>query len=175
MWLEPKNYVDYEKLPSILKDIQEIFKNTSLDDLRKLGQVWPKGNAFSIFLINTSDYKDSPEEFREVVEKLSQLSGLHQTFINIIGPHESLPFHKDNEILGDIQGALHCYQIVLAIQIPSTDPEICGFKVGDEMRTYSSGAIVAFDGQVLHGGWNNSEDYRITVCIDIDKSLDFWT
>lgn len=174
MWLDPTTYKDYDKLPSILKEIQDIFNNNSLEDFRKIGEPWPGVNAFSIFLTHVSMKNNKSEILQSPIEKLSKLSGLHQAFINVIGPNVSLPYHKDDKDLGDIKAPTHCYEIVLAIKIPSTDPDIVGFKVGEEIRSYDSGAIVAFNGQVLHGGWNNSNDYRITVCIDVDKSSNFW-
>lgn len=141
MWINPKNYIDYENLPSILKDIQDIFLNTPLEELREIGEVWPGVDAFSIFLIHNSIKKTSSQVFQNSVEKISKLAGLHQAFINVIGPNISLPEHKDDKDLGDIKAPIHCYEIVLAIKIPSTDPTIVGFKVGDEIRSYDSGAI----------------------------------
>jgi len=175
MWIDPKTYINYHKLPVILEEAQQLFEKTSLDQLREVGFTWPGRNAFSLLVINKETDKVGPEVFKELLPLLKDLPGLKQCFINIIGPNTDLQDHKDDQAIGDINSPSRCYQIVLAIKIPSTDPEVVGFHVNNEIRSYDSGAIVAFDGQTYtHGGWNRSADYRITMCIDFDNSLSYW-
>lgn len=189
MWIDPKLYIDYHKLDNILKRIQNVLLNYPIEKLHEIGSNWfPEKDdcaTFSIILhkkdiiiecINT--------ETEKIIHDIQKLSGINQCLINFIKAGDPIPDHTDGREYYDKKDNIHeekikalenihfskdTYQIILGIQIPSNNPDIVGFHVNNEIRGYNTGDIVAFDGNVMHGGWNYSNEYRITACLDIDK------
>lgn len=189
MWVDPKTYVDYHKLDDILQRIQNSLAKHSIEELHKIGGNWfPEKEdcaTFSIFLNNKDKILNRIDnEMEGIIKDIQHLAGVNQCIINFIKPGDPIPDHTDGrdyydnkeevheeklKALEDVHFGQDTYQIILGIQIPSDDPTIVGFHVNNEIKGYRTGDIVAFDGNVIHGGWNNSNEYRITVCLDTDK------
>lgn len=177
MWIDPSTCKHYPVLKDVLSDLQQVFSKVDFLSLRNDPCVtnWstdPNDNwvvNWSINLYNKNANIDSlPAGLQEVAEKISNIPDCYQSFLNFVAPGTIIPQHKDNKNLGNIVGPdKSCYQVVLCIQIPSNDPEVCGTDNGGEIRSYSTGDIVSFDGMVDHWIWNYSDQWRITACVDI--------
>jgi hypothetical protein len=177
MWIDSQQCRYYSTLQEILKDLQEIFSQINFQDLKTdpsvtlwstdSNDVW--NTNWSINLYNKQNPLTAvPSVFDSVVEKIKTMDGCYQVFLNFVAPGSIIPKHKDNKNLGNIIGPEdECYQSVLAVYIPDIDPTVCGFESGGQIKTYSTGEIVAFDGMVEHWGWNYSSQWRITACVDI--------
>jgi hypothetical protein len=99
--------------------------------------------------------------------------GVINAAINYIAPGCIIPDHTDDyydmstEVVGDLRGV----GTMIGIDMPSSDPDVVGFHVGEDRLGWSTGDIVSFDGYVRHGGWNHSLSWRVTLIIDTEISL----
>jgi aspartyl/asparaginyl beta-hydroxylase (cupin superfamily) len=50
-------------------------------------------------------------------------------------------------------------------------PDACGFRVGAEVRTWKKGKAWVFDDSIEHEAWNDSDEIRIILILDIWNPL----
>jgi aspartyl/asparaginyl beta-hydroxylase (cupin superfamily)/Tfp pilus assembly protein PilF len=55
----------------------------------------------------------------------------------------------------------------LVVHIPLVIPQGCGFRVGPETREWKLGEAFVFDDTIDHEAWNNSDDWRAVLIVDI--------
>ena len=55
----------------------------------------------------------------------------------------------------------------LVVHIPLVVPPDCGFRVGSETREWKPGQAFVFDDTIEHEAWNNSNDWRAVLIVDI--------
>ena len=55
----------------------------------------------------------------------------------------------------------------LICHLPLIVPPDCGFRVGNEVRTWEPGKLLVFDDTIEHEAWNDSEQDRILLIFDI--------
>lgn len=195
MWLDYKDFVDSEKLYDLIKlgqeivinpdgtpfDIKQIpkeFKQFIAEDSKDID--WESLTIYQkVPSIDIIAHKIDPR-YELLRQKLSEIPSITQAVINWIGPNSVTPYHCDNRVyntdiatntgvqasnvLGDT------YQIMLGLYIPQFDNMEIGlmFKHSPEdQRTWRSGEIIAFDGSYEHSGWNNTNEVRISLFIDV--------
>jgi aspartate beta-hydroxylase len=59
----------------------------------------------------------------------------------------------------------------LVVHLPIIVPPGCRFRVGNETREWRSGRAWVFDDTINHEAWNDSDEYRIILMIDIWNPL----
>jgi aspartate beta-hydroxylase len=55
----------------------------------------------------------------------------------------------------------------LVVHIPLVVPPNCGFRVGAETREWKIGEAFVFDDTIEHEAWNDSDDWRAVLIVDI--------
>lgn len=85
-------------------------------------------------------------------------------WFSILAPHKNIPEHR-----GPYNGVLRYH---LALQIPQ-DPTTCGIRVGQDIRQWEAGKSLLFDDTHLHEVWNNSDEVRVVLFIDVLRKLPF--
>lgn len=55
----------------------------------------------------------------------------------------------------------------LTVHLPLIVPDHCGFRVGDETRSWRPGELLIFDDTILHEAWNRSDSQRVVLIFDI--------
>jgi aspartyl/asparaginyl beta-hydroxylase (cupin superfamily) len=55
----------------------------------------------------------------------------------------------------------------LICHLPLLVPRDCGFRVGNEVRTWEEGKLLIFDDTIEHEAWNNSDQDRVVLIFDI--------
>ena len=55
----------------------------------------------------------------------------------------------------------------LVVHVPLVIPPGCGFRVGAETRPWEPGKALIFDDTIEHEAWNNSDDWRAVLILDI--------
>lgn len=102
------------------------------------------------------------------------LPGIVNFSLNAIAPGGQVPEHSDYsyDMRKDLSGVDKVYVIVLGVDIPSTDINECGFKIGNETLLLKTGDIIAFDGGIPHSAWNNTDKWRYTINMDI--KAEYW-
>jgi beta-hydroxylase len=64
-------------------------------------------------------------------------------------------------------------KMVLRCHLPLIVPneELCGLKVGDEIRHWKEGELLIFDDSYVHEAWNKTNDKRVVLMFDIPNPL----
>ena len=102
------------------------------------------------------------------------LPGIVNFSLNAIAPGGAVPEHSDYsyDMRKDLSGVDQVYVIVIGVNIPSTDIDKCGFKIGNESLLLKTGDIIAFDGGIPHSAWNKTDKWRYTINMDI--KAEYW-
>ena len=172
------------ELREILVDMQEIFNNVTYEEIKQQAVIneWSiNSTAKSYGNWNFSLYNkhwtipEVPDMFKDVVKKIEKLPDCFQAFINFMQPNSILPEHLDDESPNGNYGTLKsagikCYQISCGIHIPSSDPIECGLEINKEIIAVEQNSIIAFDGTLPHRGWNNTDQWRVTLIYDMYKT-----
>jgi len=110
----------------------------------------------------------------KTLEAIKKIPGVINVAINFVGPHNIIPDHKDDyfDMSTDIIGEKKGWGTMIGISMPSKDPEVVGFHIDGEKKGWETGDIVSFDGYKTHGGWNNSNEWRVTMIIDTEQ--EYW-
>ena len=147
------------------EEVQEQIKNNLYNDENKI-EVKPKNKITKNF-----------NEFDDIIDIIKKIPHCFQCFINFIEPNTIVDKHTDTNLVSmigdDVQELENfgnkLYQCVFAISIPSKKPELCAFNIGGIIHPTKDGEITIFDGSVEHYGWNFTDDWRITMVIDLDR------
>jgi aspartyl/asparaginyl beta-hydroxylase (cupin superfamily) len=59
----------------------------------------------------------------------------------------------------------------LIVHLPLILPEKCSFRVGNETRDWKMGEAWVFDDTIEHEAWNNSDQTRVILILDIWNPL----
>ena len=64
-------------------------------------------------------------------------------------------------------------KMVLRCHLPLIVPagELCGLRVGNEIKHWKEGELLIFDDSFEHEAWNNSDENRIVLMFDIPNPL----
>jgi aspartate beta-hydroxylase len=76
-------------------------------------------------------------------------------FFSLLKPHASIPPHTG---VSNTRAIVH---------LPLVVPPGCGFRVGGETRQWEEGRAFAFDDTIEHEAWNNSDELRIILILDV--------
>lgn len=140
-----------------------IQRNFEIERNAKLGIAMDQSQV-QVELINYKT-KNFPE-FKNIENILSNCKHVNQCFINFIEPNSYVIKHTDKHLIA--ADNVLFYPCVIGIKIPSQDPKLCAFDIGGQIKTLKDNEIYIFDGSAEHFGWNNTNDWRITMIIDVD-------
>ena len=59
----------------------------------------------------------------------------------------------------------------LPLVVPTSDPEVCGLRVGDEVLGWEVGRGLLFDDTVDHEAWNRADSYRVVLFIGCRRPM----
>lgn len=109
-------------------------------------------------------------------EALSKLNGVYQILINFIKPHGKITPHKDtsnwDRIEEQLKRKVDGYSAVVTLfsGMKNKNEKTVGMDVEGIQKYPLAGEIVCFDGKEAgHSMWNDTNEWRITAVIDIDK------
>jgi hypothetical protein len=205
MWLDPKKYKGFDKIQDIIDITRKVVSEINLESEYKkfldIGNYYPETHSkdeqvdwYGIILYNIHTNTENRLEkievknelshlvprFSEITEKIKLLPGISEASINFYAPHSTIPQHVDNQWFlhhNILDGYRRCLSLIVGIDMPSTDLELCSLTVGNETKSWASGEFFGFDGLVLHSGFNKTDKFRVTMlietfadCWDIDQN-----
>lgn len=62
-------------------------------------------------------------------------------------------------------------RVHLGLDIPSSNPSICGITVGGETRSWIKGKVFAFNDRIEHNAWNYTDKPRAVLLVDYPRDL----
>jgi hypothetical protein len=94
---------------------------------------------------------------------LQQIPGLSSAYFSILLPGKRIPPHR-----GPYRGFLRYH---LALLVP--DHGECGIRVGDHTAKWEQGVGIMFDDTYEHEVWNDTEQVRVVLFLDIARPMKF--
>jgi aspartyl/asparaginyl beta-hydroxylase (cupin superfamily) len=61
------------------------------------------------------------------------------------------------------------HNVRLTCHLPLIVPPNCRFRVGNEVREWAEGKLLAFDDTIEHEAWNDSKEDRVVLIFDIGR------
>lgn len=183
-WIDYKKYRFYEKLENlrdtVITEYNEI--NNTLDieneSLKLQDRYGGSGNNkeleglrwFSFPILDDEEYQDKfAAIWPKTTSAVQDTPGAMNATLNFIGPYGTIPDHVDHDLVNSLTEKVGVGNII-GIDMPTHDTDLVGFHVDNEVRGWSTGDIVSFDGYKVHGGWNQTDQWRVSMIIDIDKT-----
>jgi ornithine lipid ester-linked acyl 2-hydroxylase len=92
---------------------------------------------------------------------LERIPGMTSAFYSILLPRKHLPAHR-----GPYAGVLRYH---LGLVVP--DPAACRIRVGGQIGHWQEGASLIFDDTYEHEVWNDTDQVRVVLFVDIERPL----
>lgn len=100
----------------------------------------------------------------ETTRLIEQIPGMKTAFFSIMLPGKHIPEHR-----GPYKGVVRC---LLGLKIP--EPKgACRIRVHDQIRHWQEGKTMMFDDTYLHEAWNETDQIRVVLFLDIVRPLRF--
>ncbi len=166
-YYDPKKHTwvaDLEKeVPIIKAEIESLLnkEGKSMQAYFQSSMVEGKGKWRSIaFLVWGIQRPKYAKQCPQTMEILKRIPGLTSASISLLEPHTQIKGHH-----GDTNGIMRCH---LGLSIPRGLPE-CGFEVNGEKRAWENGQLLMFCDAKFHRAWNDSDENRFIMIIDVVK------
>lgn len=115
------------------------------------------------FYIYGQRFDKQCDECPDTATLLQDIPGMKTAFFSILSPGKKIPPHR-----GPYQGVMRYH---LPLVVPQ-DGE-CGIRVGDETASFQEGVALMFDDTYEHEVWNNTEETRVVLFLDIARPMKF--
>ena len=114
----------------------------------------------SIFLkIYGREIPEIKLDFPKTAEFIRDLPGVKTAFFSVFAPKTHLSAHR-----GPYKGVIR-YHLGLII------PENCGIRIDGKDYTWAYGKPLLFDDTYIHEAWNNSDEHRVVLFLDVERKL----
>ena len=100
----------------------------------------------------------------ETARLVESVPGMKTAMFSILAPHKHIPDH-----CGPYKGVVRYH---LALKVPEPR-EQCRIRVGDEIVTWEEGRSLLFDDTYEHEVWNDTDDERVVLFLDVVRPLRF--
>lgn len=156
--------------PQIKKELQQVMATydniPELADLSKEQRRIVQGNKWKTYLFYFYGKRVQSNCAQCAVTNhiLQKIPGLITAFYSILEPHTQLTEHR-----GPYKGVLRYH---LALQVPQQANE-CGIKVNGITMHWQEGKSLLFDDTYLHTAWNNTDEVRVVLFVDVERKLPF--
>jgi ornithine lipid ester-linked acyl 2-hydroxylase len=100
----------------------------------------------------------------KTAEIVESIPGMRSAVFTVLAPRKHVPAHR-----GLYKGLLRCH---LGVRIPAP-ASLCRIRVADQTRSWEEGSVFVFDDTQPHEVWNDSNDRRIVLILDVERPLSF--
>jgi ornithine lipid ester-linked acyl 2-hydroxylase len=100
----------------------------------------------------------------ETAALVSRVPGLVTAFFSILGPGKHIPAHR-----GAYRGIIRYH---LGLIIPRESYK-CRMRIGEEVYCWREGESIVFDDTYEHEVWNETDEVRVVLFIDVVRPLRF--
>jgi aspartyl/asparaginyl beta-hydroxylase (cupin superfamily) len=95
---------------------------------------------------------------------MREIPGMTTAMISILSPRKHILDHR-----GPYKGVLRYH---LGLIVPE-DAEACRIRVGDDFRHWEEGKSIIFDDTFNHEVWNDTDETRVVLFVDVLRPLPF--
>lgn len=161
--LEENHAVIKGELEHVLEGLEQIpsFQQIS-EDQKSITQ----DDKWKTFFLFGFGYKAEQNCARcpETTKLIEDIPGMKTAFFSILTPGKHIPEHR-----GLYKGFIRYH---LGVKIPDPHTQ-CGIKVDGETRHWREGKSLIFDDTYQHEAWNDSDEIRVVLFMDILRPLQF--
>lgn len=115
------------------------------------------------FYIYGQRFDKQCNECPDTARLLEFIPGMKTAFFSILSPGKKIPPHR-----GPYQGVIRYH---LPLLVPRHGE--CGIRVGNETASFHEGVALMFDDTYEHEVWNNTEETRVVLFLDITRPMKF--
>ena len=161
--LEANWEVIREELEVVLSQADEL---PNFQDLSPDQSNLTNDNLWKTYFLYGFGFKASQncERCPETTKLIEQIPGMTTAFFSILMPHKHIPEHR-----GVYRGVLRYH---LALKIPKPENS-CRIRIDKEIYQWTEGKSLIFDDRYYHEAWNDSEDIRVVLFMDILRPIRF--
>lgn len=161
--LEDNHAVIRRELEGILEHLEQI---PSFQQISKDQKSITQDDKWKTYFLYGFGYKAEQNCARcpETTKLIENIPGMKTAFFSILSPGKHIPEHR-----GLYKGFIRYH---LGVKIPQPHTR-CGIKVDGEVRHWEEGKSLIFDDTYLHEAWNNSDEIRVVLFMDILRPLQF--
>ena len=145
----------------ILKELENIIQLQNQNIIPYFNQTLASApTAWTIFplVFWGKKYPDNAAKAPHTLAIMKQIPGVTSCGFSILKPHTNIkPHYGDSNVM---------YRCHLTLKCKGTVEEI-GIRVGKEMKTWEAGKLLAFCDAYNHEVWNNTDEERWILIIDI--------
>ena len=162
--LEENWHIIRQELDYILQQTNNLpnFQDISPDQ----GMNISKDNLWKTYFLYGYGIKfdDTCQRCPETTAIIEKIPGLKTAFFSILLPGKHIPEHR-----GPYKGVIRYH---LGVKIPQPQ-EKCRIRVDNETRHWEEGKSLIFDDSRPHEAWNETNDIRVVLFLDIVRPLKF--
>ncbi len=162
--LETNSHLIRQELDKILEHTSELpnFQDISPDQgySTSLDNLWKTYFLYGYGIKEESNCQRCPETTRLI----ENIPGMKTAFFSILLPGKHIPEHR-----GPYKGVVRC---LLGLKIPEPR-ELCRIRVDSETRNWEEGKAMFFDDSFPHEAWNETNDIRVVLFLDIVRPMRF--
>lgn len=144
----------HRELPN-LQDISEDQKHITQDSLWKIFYFYGYGCR--------SD--ENCARCPETTRLIEAVPAMRTAFFSILSPGKHINAHR-----GPYKGVLRYH---LGLMVPRSAKR-CEIRVGNSFSGWQEGKSIVFDDTFSHEVWNDSEEMRVVLFMDVDRPMRFW-
>ena len=100
----------------------------------------------------------------ETARLVASVPGMKTAMFSILAPGKHIPEH-----CGPYKGVVRYH---LALKVPR-DRERCRIRIGDQFATWTEGESLCFDDTYEHEVWNDTDEERVVLFLDVVRPLRF--
>ena len=115
-----------------------------------------------VFSVLGDHFTPNCERCPQTAQLLNQIPAIRNAWFSIISPHYHIPAHE-----GPSKGFI---RIHLGLKIPA-EKENCRIRVADQTIFWQEGQCVVFDDSYEHEVWNDTDEQRVVLFIDVDRPM----
>ncbi|MEO8761516.1 MAG: aspartyl/asparaginyl beta-hydroxylase domain-containing protein [Bacteroidia bacterium] len=145
--------------PTIHAELTQYLKNHNLQSYFNSTMV-AEANSWKTISLKWWDVElyENYAYFPETLKVINSINGIVSASFNLLQPHGHIVPH-----CGDTDAIFRCH---LGLSIPGNVPE-CGFRVGNEWRSWENGKLLVFVDANNHEAINNTNQNRFIFLFDI--------
>lgn len=152
-----------QELESILKYRDEL---PNFQDISKDQYSISKDDLWKTYLLYSYGIKAENNCHRcpQTTRLIERIPGMKTAFFSILLPHKHIPEHT-----GPYKGVIRYH---LGLIVPK-EASKCRIRVGNEIRYWQEGKSLVFDDRYPHEVWNETEEMRVVLFMDIVRPVRF--
>jgi ornithine lipid ester-linked acyl 2-hydroxylase len=156
--------------PQIKDELHFVLERGSIPDLTKLSEeqkrIVPENKWKTFIFCFYGKYVEENCKLCPITSStIGNIPGIRGAFFSILEPGTHLSRHR-----GPYKGVLRCH---LALAVPRNEKS-CGIEVNGKTYHWKEGKTVVFDDTFEHEAWNDSDQARVVLFIDVERPLPIW-